>query len=215
MDAPVLMAPAPGTPPVLAVRFVRVAVTTDVLSCNGREPAEADPRTPWQVIAPRCRVRGRHAAYALPSIARRVKCVMTLSTSGQNGLWEAIFVFDCYNRRMGLPSPQTSRQASTKMKYQERIPTRSRHQVGTADGARYDDWMADVTTALAPTLTAADRCDRCGARAYVRACLISGGELLFCAHHGREHLPKLQDLTTDIQDETDRLTPVPVGVDQS
>ena len=75
--------------------------------------------------------------------------------------------------------------------------------------------MADVTTALAPALTAADRCDRCGARAYVRARLVSGGELLFCAHHGREHLPKLQGLSTDIQDETDRLTPTPVGVDAS
>jgi len=69
--------------------------------------------------------------------------------------------------------------------------------------------MADVTTALAPTLTAVDRCDRCGARAYVRACLRSGGELLFCAHHGREHLPKLQDLTTNIQDETDQLLESP------
>ena len=69
-----------------------------------------------------------------------------------------------------------------------------------------------MTTALAPTLTAADRCDRCGARAYVRARLTSGGELLFCAHHGREHLPKLLDLATDIQDETDLLTPTPVGV---
>jgi len=65
--------------------------------------------------------------------------------------------------------------------------------------------MADVTTALAPTLTAADRCDRCGAQAYVRARLISGGELLFCAHHGREHLPKLHDITTKIEDETERL----------
>jgi len=73
--------------------------------------------------------------------------------------------------------------------------------------------MADVTTALAPTLTVADRCDRCGARAYVRARFCSGGELLFCAHHGREHLPKLQDLSTDIQDETDLLTRTPVGVD--
>ena len=69
-----------------------------------------------------------------------------------------------------------------------------------------------MTTALAPTLTAADRCDRCGARAYVRARLSSGSELLFCAHHGREHLPKLQDLTTDIQDETDLLTSTPVDV---
>jgi hypothetical protein len=83
----------------------------------------------------------------------------------------------------------------------------------TDNGAHYDEWMADVTTALAPTLTAADRCDRCGARAYVRARLNSGGELLFCAHHGREHLPKLQGLSTNIQDETDRLTPAPVGVE--
>ena len=65
--------------------------------------------------------------------------------------------------------------------------------------------MADVTTALAPTLTAADRCDRCGSQAYVRARLTTGGELLFCAHHGREHLPKLQHLATKIQDETARL----------
>ncbi len=71
--------------------------------------------------------------------------------------------------------------------------------------------MVDVTTALA-TLTAADRCDRCGARAYVRARLSSGGELLFCAHHFREHLPKLQDISTII-DETDRLMPAPVGAD--
>ncbi len=62
-----------------------------------------------------------------------------------------------------------------------------------------------MTTALAPTLSAADRCDRCGAQAYVRARLTTGGELLFCAHHGREHLPKLRDLAVEIQDESDRL----------
>ena len=44
-----------------------------------------------------------------------------------------------------------------------------------------------MKAALAPTLTAADRCDRCSAQAYVRATLHAGGELLFCAHHGREH----------------------------
>ena len=76
--------------------------------------------------------------------------------------------------------------------------------------------MADVTTALAPTLTVADRCDRCGAQAYVRARLTSGGELLFCGHHGREHLPKLQHLATQIEDETDRLheTESSTGVDE-
>lgn len=35
-------------------------------------------------------------------------------------------------------------------------------------------------------LTAQDRCDRCGAQAHVRYEL-KAGELLFCAHHTREH----------------------------
>jgi hypothetical protein len=44
-----------------------------------------------------------------------------------------------------------------------------------------------MTTAVADrTLNALDRCDRCGAQAYVRAVLeTSGGELLFCGHHAR------------------------------
>lgn len=62
-----------------------------------------------------------------------------------------------------------------------------------------------MTAALASQLTAADRCDRCGAQAYLRARLASGGELLFCAHHSREHLPKLSNVAVDILDETDRL----------
>ncbi len=64
-----------------------------------------------------------------------------------------------------------------------------------------------VTTAVATPLSAADRCDRCGAQAYVRVSLASGGELLFCAHHGRQHSEKLRELATDIQDETNRLGP--------
>jgi uncharacterized Zn finger protein (UPF0148 family) len=68
-----------------------------------------------------------------------------------------------------------------------------------------------VTTALAPSLNAADRCDRCGAQAYVRARLHAGGELLFCAHHGREHLPKLRE-HADIQDESERLHETPATV---
>lgn len=63
----------------------------------------------------------------------------------------------------------------------------------------------DVASALATTLSAADRCDRCGAQAYVRARLASGGELLFCAHHARQHMPRLSDVAVDIQDETERL----------
>ena len=66
-----------------------------------------------------------------------------------------------------------------------------------------------MTTAVAPSsasLSAADRCDRCGAQAYLRVELQSGGELLFCAHHGRQHLPELQARAIEIHDETDRLT---------
>lgn len=68
-----------------------------------------------------------------------------------------------------------------------------------------------MTTALAPgtELSAADRCDRCGAQAYVRVTLTSGGELLFCAHHSREHAEKLRDIAVTIHDETNRLADVP------
>ncbi len=63
-----------------------------------------------------------------------------------------------------------------------------------------------MNATLAPSLSAADRCDRCGAQAYIRARLNSGGELLFCAHHGRQHLPQLQAHASEIQDESNRLT---------
>ena len=65
-----------------------------------------------------------------------------------------------------------------------------------------------MTTAVAPSpqFTALDRCDRCGAQAYVRVELASGGELLFCAHHAREHADKLQLIASTIHDETGQLT---------
>lgn len=64
-----------------------------------------------------------------------------------------------------------------------------------------------MTGTLAPTqLTAADRCDRCGAQAYVRVLLNSGGELLFCAHHMRKHDDSIRKIASDIQDETSKLT---------
>jgi hypothetical protein len=73
---------------------------------------------------------------------------------------------------------------------------------------RHYDEEGDVTGAIAPTkpLTALDLCDRCGAQAYVRVLLPNAGELLFCAHHSREHLPALKKVAVDIQDETQRLS---------
>ena len=69
-----------------------------------------------------------------------------------------------------------------------------------------------MTTALAPNaaaLSAADRCDRCGAQAYLRVELQSGGELLFCAHHAREHGDKLKEIAAKVVDETHKLTATP------
>ncbi len=70
---------------------------------------------------------------------------------------------------------------------------------------------AEVTTAVATSapLTAEDRCDRCGAQAYLRVELQSGGELLFCAHHAREHGDKLKEIAVTVIDETHKLTQTP------
>ena len=69
-----------------------------------------------------------------------------------------------------------------------------------------------MTTATAPSatpLTAVDRCDRCGAQAYLRVQIKSGGELLFCAHHAREHGEKLREVAEYFHDETARLADTP------
>lgn len=68
-----------------------------------------------------------------------------------------------------------------------------------------------MTTAIAPNtqLSAVDRCDRCGAQAYLRVELSGGGELLFCAHHAREHGDKLREIAVNFQDETSRLSGTP------
>ena len=54
------------------------------------------------------------------------------------------------------------------------------------------------------TLNSSDRCDSCGAQAYVRVTLASG-ELLFCSHHANEVKEKLEAIALSWQDETDRL----------
>ena len=65
--------------------------------------------------------------------------------------------------------------------------------------------MSDQITMEQTPLNSLDRCDRCGAQAYVRALLASGGELTFCAHHGKEYAEGLKTVAARIQDETDRL----------
>jgi hypothetical protein len=53
-------------------------------------------------------------------------------------------------------------------------------------------------------LTAADRCDACGAQAYIRV-VVKNSELLFCAHHGRKHQEKLASIAESWHDESSRL----------
>jgi hypothetical protein len=82
---------------------------------------------------------------------------------------------------------------------------------------------ADVASAV-PTVapsTLADRCDAsavvggpngrtrrgaCGAQALVRAVLPSGRDLVFCAHHGREHEVALAAAGATVHDETGAIT---------
>lgn len=67
-----------------------------------------------------------------------------------------------------------------------------------------------MSTTLAPApLTAMDRCDRCGAQAYVRVMLESGGELIFCLHHAREYEPRLREMSAQIEDHSEALANAP------
>lgn len=61
------------------------------------------------------------------------------------------------------------------------------------------------TLAPSSALDATDRCDRCGAQAYVRVVLTGGGELMFCSHHWNRHGDSLRSQAVDITDETHRL----------
>ena len=76
-----------------------------------------------------------------------------------------------------------------------------------------------ATPTVAP-LTLADRCDAsavvggpngrtgrgaCGVQGFIRAVLPSGDDLVFCAHHGREHEAALAAAGATVHDGTDAL----------
>ena len=75
---------------------------------------------------------------------------------------------------------------------------------------RRGEGEGDVSPTIdARELVVTDRCDRCGAQAYVRTVLASGSELLFCRHHWQENEARLREVATTIQDETQRLSSLP------
>ena len=66
------------------------------------------------------------------------------------------------------------------------------------------------TDTLSPTpapLTKADRCDRCGAQAFVRAVMPGGHDLVFCVHHGRRYEQPLRDAAVTVLDQSGEVNP--------
>lgn len=70
--------------------------------------------------------------------------------------------------------------------------------------SQFDNTVEELELDDAPMLTALDRCDYCGAQAYIRATLATG-ELLFCAHHAAEFKEKVQPIALEWHDESSRL----------
>lgn len=73
--------------------------------------------------------------------------------------------------------------------------------------------MSDASTQTlnAPVLSAVDRCDRCGAQAYVLVELSSGAGLQFCGHHWGEYEEVLSPKANRIVNELHKLTEMPAG----
>lgn len=74
-------------------------------------------------------------------------------------------------------------------------------QIATENSALHNN--GDLSE-LDSSLSARDRCDSCGAQAYVRVTLASG-DLLFCAHHGAKFKEKLFPTALNWHDESARL----------
>lgn len=67
-----------------------------------------------------------------------------------------------------------------------------------------DEKIAEQAEAADRPLSALDRCDSCGAGAYVRV-VLGGSELLFCAHHANKHESKLRPMADVWHDESHKL----------
>ena len=65
-------------------------------------------------------------------------------------------------------------------------------------------YIDDVATFLPQHLSDSDRCDRCGSQAYVEVTL-SGGKLLFCAHHYQQFEAHLRQSAAVVFDDRARL----------
>lgn len=60
------------------------------------------------------------------------------------------------------------------------------------------------------SLTADDRCDRCGAQAHYHAKKPGGGELMFCSHHYKENRDALLEGYWLVDTDVPMIVPTPV-----
>lgn len=67
----------------------------------------------------------------------------------------------------------------------------------------------DNTVETRQPLTLSDRCDSCGAQAFVTATMSSGSELLFCGHHYRKNEAALVAQGALVHDERHRINQKP------
>ena len=74
-----------------------------------------------------------------------------------------------------------------------------------ARGLEREEALPSGAPAVTGPMDPGHRCDRCGAQAYVRVLLRSRQDLLFCAHHHRQHAPALAKAAVAVQDETHHL----------
>jgi len=70
--------------------------------------------------------------------------------------------------------------------------------------AEHNEETIETVESTDKSLNANDRCDACGAQAYIRVGL-STGELLFCSHHGNANKAKLEPISKFWHDESDKL----------
>jgi hypothetical protein len=81
----------------------------------------------------------------------------------------------------------------------------------TAVDEQQTDTEVEAAPAL-PDLTSWDRCDRCGAQAYVRVLLFSLNDLLFCGHHSSQHQAALDIHVLRLKDQRSALDTIPPEV---
>lgn len=62
-----------------------------------------------------------------------------------------------------------------------------------------------VEEEVSDLLDANDRCDKCGAQAFVLVMFEGDTSLMFCSHHWNESKEKLTEVAIDVIDETQKL----------